>query len=284
VAAGRNTLRTIDLQNGQSLGQSNAMILPSERRTRTEPADARVSAADGQSMPDEANAIDVRNLSVRLGGRMALDGITGRFEPGSLTAVVGPNGAGKSTLLNVLAGLTRPHRGEVVCAARGRNRIAYLQQQSDLDRDYPVTVSEIVSLGLWRHFGAFRAPAPAFAERIAEAVDTVGLTDLTARRIAELSVGQMRRAFFARLLLLDAEVILLDEPFAAIDTRTVEVLLTLMARWHEDRRTVIAVVHDLDQVRAHFPSTLILARTLIAWGETSSVLTDANLAKSVSFG
>ena len=228
------------------------------------------------------NGVDVRTLSVRLGRRLALDNITGRFDPGSLTAVVGPNGAGKTTLLNVVAGLVRPHRGSVICPARGRKRIAYLQQQAELDRDYPVTVGEIVGLGLWRQFGSFRTPTPELADRITEAVHAVGLADLINRRIGELSVGQLRRAFFARLLLMDAEVILLDEPFAAIDASTVEALLTLIARWHEQRRTVIAVVHDFEQARAHFPSTLILARTAIAWGATHSVMTDHNLTRAQS--
>jgi zinc/manganese transport system ATP-binding protein len=236
-------------------------------------------AADAHSRPA---AIELTNLSVRHGRRIALDSLTGRFDPGSLTAVVGPNGAGKSTLLNVLAGLTRPSAGTISNPALTRNRLAYLQQQQDLDRDYPVTVAEIVALGLWRAFGAFRAPPPTLAEQAAAAIEAVGLTGLGTRRIAELSVGQMRRAFFARLLLLDADVILLDEPFAAVDAQTVEALLMLIARWHHERRTVIAVVHDFDQVRAHFPDTLVLARHLIGWGPTETVLTDHNLAQSLS--
>jgi zinc/manganese transport system ATP-binding protein len=228
------------------------------------------------------NGIDVRNVSVRLGSRLALENVSGRFEPGSFTAVIGPNGAGKSTLLNVLAGLTPPFRGNVICAARARKRLAYLQQQAEIDRDYPVTVGEIVALGLWRSFGTFRKPSPALAERVAEAIEAVGISDLIDRRIGELSVGQMRRALFARVLLLDAEVVLLDEPFAAVDARTVDALLALLARWNDERRTVIAVVHDFGLVRAHFASTLILARTPIAWGETGSVLTDINLAKALS--
>ncbi len=198
-----------------------------------------------------------------------------------MTAVVGPNGAGKSTLLNALAGLERPFRGNIVCPARGRNRLAYLPQLAGLDLDYPVTVREFVGIGLWREFGAFRSPAASSAQRIAEAVEAVGLTGSITRPIGELSVGQMRRAFFARLLLQDAEVLLLDEPFAAVDTGTVAALLALIARWHRERRTVIAVVHDFAQVRAYFPSTLILARTQIAWGDTDSVLTDGNLARAL---
>jgi zinc/manganese transport system ATP-binding protein len=241
------------------------------------------SQSDPAGSAAEADAgIEVRNVSVRHGLHVALEGVNGRFASGSLTAVVGPNGAGKSTVRNVLAGLTRPNRGEVVCAARGRRRMAYLQQQTELDRDFPVTVAELVGLGLWRGFGAFRAPPRIVADRVVEAIGTVGLLDSIDRRIGELSVGQLRRAFFARLMLLDAEVMLLDEPFAAVDTRTVESLLALMARWHDEGRTIIAVMHEFDQVRAHFPSALLLMRSPIAWGDTSAVLTKDNLAKALS--
>jgi zinc/manganese transport system ATP-binding protein len=232
--------------------------------------------------PSVDNGIEVRGVQVRHGRHVTLEGVNGRFAAGSLTAVVGPNGAGKSTLLNVLSGLTRPNRGEVICPARGRNRLAYLQQQTEFDRDFPVTVAELVGLGLWRSFGAFRTPPNIVADRAAEAIGAVGLLDQIHRRIGELSVGQMRRAFFARLLLLDAEVMLLDEPFAAVDVRTRDALLALMARWHEEGRTIVAVVHEFDQVRAHFPSALLLARSPIAWGDTRTVLTDDNLAKAVS--
>jgi zinc/manganese transport system ATP-binding protein len=250
-----------------------------ERRLQTTDADVAPPAADPHLRPA---AIALTNITVRHGRRLALDNLTGYFEAGSLTAVIGPNGAGKSTLLNVLAGLTRPSTGTVTCPARARNRIAYLQQQQDLDRDYPVTVTEIVGLGLWRDFGPLRTPPPTLAAQVAIAISAVGLTGLETRRIAELSVGQMRRTFFARLLLLDSEIILLDEPFAAVDAPTVETLLHLIATWHREGRTVIAVVHDFDQVRAHFPSTLLLAHHPIAWGPTATVLTDHNLARTLS--
>lgn len=244
----------------------------------------RPNSSGPPRLAGEDNGIDVQNISVRHGGRTALEGVSGVFACGSLTAVVGPNGAGKTTLLNVLAGNLRPHRGAVVCPARARNRMAWLQQQAELDLDYPVTVREFVGIGLWRDFGAFRAVTAAAAARIGEAVEAVGLTGSIGRRIGELSVGQMRRALFARLLLQDAEVLLLDEPFAAVDARTVDALLVLIARWHDERRTVIAVVHDFDLVRAHFPSTLILARTQIAWGDTATVLTGDNLARAAAAG
>ena len=194
--------------------------------------------------------------------------------------MVGPNGAGKSTLLNGLAGIARPWRGQIVCLSRARHRLAYLPQQAELDRHDPITVGELAGLGLWRNFGAFRAPPADLPDRVAQALGAVGLTSQAGRRIGEVSVGQMQRALFARLLLLDAEVLLLDEPFAAIDAQTVQDLLAVVARWQNERRTVIAVVHDMDLVRAHFPSTLVLAKTQIAWGDTRAVLTDENLAKA----
>lgn len=238
--------------------------------------------ADRTPAAATAAGIEVRGIQVRLGRHLALDDVTGQFESGSLTAVVGPNGAGKSTLLNVIAGLQRPTAGRITCPARDTNRLAYLQQQTEFDRDFPLTVAELAALGLWRTIGSYCGLPPAEADRVAAAIETVGLQDNARRRIGELSVGQMRRAFFARLLLQDATVILLDEPFAAVDTRTVETLLRLIAAWHTEGRTVIAVVHDLPLARAHFPSALLLARRTVAWGDTESVLADANLAQAAA--
>ena len=224
--------------------------------------------------------IDIENLSVAYGERLAVEDLTGRFAPGTLTAIVGPNGAGKSTLLRAMAGLVPPRTGRISCAAAAANLLAYLPQQSELNRDFPITVGELVTLGGWRSFGAFRRPPPPLADRVAQAISVTGLEGFTQRRIAELSVGELQRALFARLLVQDAKVILLDEPFAAVDARTTEDLLQLIKRSHQGGRTVIAVLHDLDQVRDHFPSALLLARSCIAWGETSAVLTKDNLRQA----
>jgi zinc/manganese transport system ATP-binding protein len=232
--------------------------------------------------PDQRGdgAIAVRNLSVGYGEGLALEGVTGDFAPASMTAVVGPNGAGKSTLLKALAGIVRPIAGEVTCAARARHRVAYLPQQAELDRGFPITLGELVALGDWRNFGSVREPSPRLAARVHGAVADVGLDAFIDRQIAELSVGQFQRALFARLLLQDADVILLDEPFAALDESTTDELLNLMQRWREKGQTIVAVLHDLDRVRLHFPSTLLLARSPIAWGDTSLSLSADNLARA----
>jgi zinc/manganese transport system ATP-binding protein len=212
----------------------------------------------------------LRDLTVRYGRFVALDAVSGEFAPGTLTAVVGANGAGKSTLLAAIAGVVRPAAGMV--DRPGKHRLAHLPQRTAIDRDYPLTVAELVMLGGWWEFGAFRAPRPALRARAASAVATVGLTGRPERPIGELSVGELQRALFARLILQDASVILLDEPFAAVDTQTTSLLLDQIARWHQEGRTLIVALHDLDLVRARFPLTLVLARRCIAWGETKLAL------------
>jgi zinc/manganese transport system ATP-binding protein len=224
--------------------------------------------------------IEVRNLSVGYGERLALEGVTGDFAPASMTAVVGPNGAGKSSLLKALAGIVRPVTGQVSCAALARHRLAYLPQQAEFDRGFPITVGELVALGNWRNFGSVRELPPRLVAGVHEAVAIVGLEAFIDRQIAELSVGQFQRALFARLVLQDADIILLDEPFASLDESTTDDLLGLLQRWQAKGQTIVAVLHDLDRVRLHFPSTLLLARSPIAWGDTSVALSADNLARA----
>ncbi len=214
--------------------------------------------------------VALSDVTVRYGRRLALDAISGEFVPGSLTAIVGANGAGKSTLLGAIAGTVRLARGAV--GRPGSERLAYLPQLAAVDTDYPVTVEELIALGGWREFGAFRAPDLKMRLRASAAAATVGMTERLGRRIGELSVGELQRALFARLILQDAAVILLDEPFAAVDAQTTSVLLDRVAEWHREGRTIIAVLHDLDLVRARFPATLVLARHCIAWGATEAAL------------
>jgi zinc/manganese transport system ATP-binding protein len=210
------------------------------------------------------------NVTVRYGRRVALEAVTGEFDAGSLTAVVGANGAGKSTLLAAIAGVVRLAEGVIDRAAR--EILAYLPQLTAIDRDYPLTVGELIALGGWREFGAFRAPGKVLRGRVAEAAETVGLAGRLERMIGEISVGEFQRALFARLILQDAAVILLDEPFAAVDAPTMAVLLDQVTQWHREGRTVIAVLHDLEVVQARFPSTLVLARRCLAWGATEQAL------------
>lgn len=203
----------------------------------------------------------------------------GAFDTGSLTALVGPNGAGKTTLLKTIAGLLRPEAGQVDRRVPG-DRIAYLPQQAEIDHTFPVRVRDMVELGFWQRLGAFGGVSARQRRLAADALAAVGLSGFAKRAIGSLSAGQFQRVLFARLLLQDATVILLDEPFNAIDARTSADLLGVIARWHGEGRTVIAVLHDLEQVRAHFPRTLLMARTVIDWGPTDRVLRAENLFRA----
>jgi zinc/manganese transport system ATP-binding protein len=220
--------------------------------------------------PDAGVQLD--GVTVCYGGRTALEAVTGSFAPGSLTAVVGANGAGKSTLLMAVAGTVRLTCGAVTCPARARGRLAFLPQLAAIDRAFPLTVAELVALGGWRAFGAFGAPSRALRVRAEAAAATVGLAERLRRRVGELSAGELQRALFARLILQEAAVILLDEPFAAVDATTTAALLDQLVHWHEEGRTVIAVLHDLAIVRARFPETLVLQQRCLAWGATEAAL------------
>ena len=224
--------------------------------------------------------IRVENLTLSYDGQRAVSGLSGCFAPGSLTAIAGPNGAGKTTLLRALAGLHAPDSGRIVVghgAVPARGQIALLPQASRLDRAFPVTCQEMVALGHWRRIGAWRGQTPAMAEAVRAALASVGLADLAARPVGNLSAGQFQRALFARMMVQDAPVLLLDEPFTGVDERTAADLLDLVFGWHRAGKTVIAVLHDLRLIRRAFPETLLLARTPIAWGPSAACLTPENI-------
>lgn len=224
--------------------------------------------------------LELSDVTVAYDGHPAVHHVSGAFSTGSMTAVAGPNGAGKSTLLKAVLGEVRLASGSVDLPQLTCHDIGYLPQASDIDRRFPLTVADLVALGAWRQAGAFSALSAASADRARQALSTVGLEGFERRLIGSLSAGQFQRALFARLLLQDAPLILLDEPFNAIDARTTRDLIGVVERWHREGRTIIAVLHDFDQVRAHFPETLLLAREVIAWGPTPSTMSAANLLKA----
>ena len=131
-------------------------------------------------------------------------------------------------------------------------------------------------MGLWNEIGAFGTPDKRQRQDVERAIAAVGLTGLEVRTISELSGGQLQRALFARLLLQKGKLILLDEPFNAVDAKTLKDLLEVIKSWHAEGTTVVAVLHDHETVRAHFPETLMMARELVAHGPTRQVLTGEN--------
>jgi zinc/manganese transport system ATP-binding protein len=226
-------------------------------------------------------AIALDDLTVTYQRHPALHHINGSFTRGSLTAVIGPNGAGKSTLLRSILGLIPVDSGHIALRVP-RQRIAYLPQQSDIDRSFPLTVRDCVLLGYWSRVGLFGRMSAELVARSDDALRAVGLEGFARRSIGSLSTGQFQRVLFARILLQDAELILLDEPFNAIDAKTTAELLEIVHSWHREQRTIIAVLHDQEQVRRHFPQSLLLARNAVAWGDTLEVLTRDNLRRAAA--
>ena len=223
--------------------------------------------------------VTIDNLTVSYRQHPALHHISGQFVRGSLTAVIGPNGSGKSTLLKSVMGLLRPAGGHVSVQVPSA-RIAYLAQLTEIDRSFPMSVLDCVLLGCWSAVGAWGRVTPDLLQRVQAAVLGVGLAGFEQRSVGSLSSGQLQRVLFARLMVQDADLILLDEPFNAMDSRTTEALLSLVHRWHAEGRTVVAVLHDDAQVRQHFPQSLLLARELVAWGDTATVLTEPHLLRA----
>jgi len=210
----------------------------------------------------------------------AVHHLTGEVASGALLAIVGPNGAGKSTLFRGIVGILAPLAGSIVTGNLDIRDIAYLPQTVDIDRSFPISVFDLVGTGLWRSTGFLGGMGKPAREKIAQALAAVGLNGFENRPIGTLSGGQMQRMLFARVLLQDARLIVLDEPFNAIDARTSADLLALVRRWHAEKRTVLAALHDMDIVRANFPETLLLARGQVAWGATAEVLTADNLLEA----
>ncbi len=224
--------------------------------------------------------LEFRDLTLGYDRHPAVHHLTGGVAPGALLAVVGPNGAGKSTLFKGIVGALKPLAGRVDLNGLSARDVAYLPQAAEIDRTFPISVYDLVAMGLWRRTGAWGGFAKADHAKIRDAIAAVGLTGFERRAIGTLSGGQMQRMLFARLLLQDARLVVLDEPFNAIDAKTSADLVALVQRWHGEGRTILAALHDLELVRRTFPQTLLLARETVAWGDTATVLTADNMLKA----
>jgi len=227
-----------------------------------------------------AAQVEFRDVTLGYDRHPAVHHLNGEVASGALVAVIGPNGAGKSTLFRGLAGILKPLAGSIYLGGLDIRDIAYLPQSVDIDRSFPIAVFDFVGTGLWRFTGFFGGMGKAERDKIARALAAVGLNGFENRSIGTLSGGQMQRMLFARVLLQDARLIVLDEPFNAIDAKTSADLLMLVRHWHGEGRTVLAALHDMDLVRNHFPETLLLARGPVAWGATAQVLTAENLLEA----
>lgn len=226
-------------------------------------------------------AIRFDDLTLGYDGHAAIHHLSGELGRGTLTALVGPNGSGKSTLIKGIIGLLKPLGG--ACMVSLDQTVAYLPQHSELDRSFPARVKDLVALGLWQRCGLLGRHQPEDRKKVSGALTAVGLDGFGDRPLDTLSGGQLQRALFARVLVQDADLILLDEPFNAVDEKTIRDLIALIQGWRAEGRTVVTVVHDLDLVRSSFPEALLLARRPIAWGPTAETVTPKNMQRARLF-
>lgn len=203
---------------------------------------------------------------------------------GKLVAIVGPNGAGKSTLLKATLGLMPHVSGEVQFFGRPyravRDRVAYVPQRTSVDWDFPVSALDVVAMGLYRRIGLFRPVTRQHRRRALEALERVGLSAFAGRQISQLSGGQQQRVFLARALVQDADLYLMDEPFAGVDAATEKAIVVMLRELQASGRTALVVHHDLETVAEYFDHVLLLNMRLVAAGPVSEVFSRENLRRT----
>jgi len=217
-------------------------------------------------------AIQLQDITLSYGKYHVIQQLNANINKGALLALIGANGTGKSTLLKALMGELKPLQGSIHLNGFSHQDIAYLPQRTSLEQGFPISVRDCVAMGLWRKIGAFGLVSSEQQRHIDQALETVGLLDMSETTLASLSGGQMQRALFARLMLQDAPVILLDEPFNAVDEQTIQDLMALVKQWHRQGRTILSVLHDQELVRHFFPETLYLVNGQGTLGNTAEIL------------
>ena len=228
----------------------------------------------------ETAAVYADGVTIAYDARPVLRSVSFSVPRGGMVGVIGPNGAGKSTLLKCMLGLIKPDYGQVEVfgqpAKEARREVAYVPQTEAVDWDFPVTVEDVVLMGRALE-GFFGWPARKDRERAQHALDQVGMTRYAHRHIRQLSGGQQRRVFLARALCQEAELLLLDEPFAGVDAASEHAIFTLIDDIRDLGKTVIVVNHDLS-ILERFDQVLMLNQRVIAHGSPETVVNDANLS------
>ncbi|EEQ07455.1 ABC transporter-related protein [Yersinia bercovieri ATCC 43970] len=226
--------------------------------------------------------INLRKIEIGYDRNPLTPPIDGCFSAGSLTAIIGANGAGKSTLLKTLAGLQPVVTGQLTFVGGRAPQMAYLPQQAELDKQFPIAVQDVVAMGCWPQSGLLGGMNNQSRQRIKQALNMVGMQGMARQPVGALSGGQLQRVLFARLWVQQAPLILLDEPFTGIDNQTVQLLLDVLHQLHHQGRTIIAVLHDMSMVAEHFPDALWLTSQGYCWQHSEQVLAELHRSHSAS--
>lgn len=244
-----------------------------------------VVADGGRAMapvaPMPGTPLDIRGLTVSYAEKPAVFSVDAQFPAGALSAIVGPNGAGKSTLLKAALGIVPRLAGEVHVYGQdieaARARIAYVPQRTSVDWDFPTTVRDVVEMGLYRQTGLLGRLTARKRQHVLDCLDRVGMADFAHRQIGQLSGGQQQRVFLARALAQEADLYLLDEPFAGVDAATERAIITVLQTVRDAGKAVVAVHHDLATVRSYFDHVLLINVRAMAEGPVATTFTTANL-------
>lgn len=240
-------------------------------------------ARDGRTIAPEhqESPLAILGLTVSYGEKPVLFSVDFVTPPGSMVAIVGPNGAGKSTLIKAALGIVPRISGEVTAFgkpyAEVRHRISYVPQRASVDWDFPATALDVVIMGLYREIGFLRFAGKRHRRRALECLERVGMAGFAHRQIGQLSGGQQQRIFLARALAQDAELYIMDEPFAGVDAATEKAIVSVLKELNAEGRTIICVHHDLSTVRAYFDQVLLLNIRKIASGPVATAFTAENL-------
>jgi manganese/zinc/iron transport system ATP- binding protein len=246
-----------------------------------------LAASDGRVTgvgPDPASPLAVRGLTVSYGEKPALFSVDATFPPAAMSAIVGPNGAGKSTLLKASLGLIPRVSGQVTVFGQplevARERIAYVPQRASVDWDFPTTVIDVVLMGRYRKLGLFRRVSRADHGLALDALERVGMEGFANRQIGQLSGGQQQRVFLARALAQEADLYLLDEPFAGVDAATERAIIEVLKGLEAEGKSVIAVHHDLSTVQEYFDHVFMVNVRAMAEGPVATSFTPEALAQT----
>lgn len=229
-------------------------------------------------------ALEINDLTVAYNSRPANWDVDLRVPEGVLMAIVGPNGAGKSTLIKAALNLIPRAAGTVKFYgkpyAQARHLVGYVPQRGSVDWDFPTSVIDVVTMGLYGQLGWRRRPGRKERELAMHALDQVGMTEYADRQISQLSGGQQQRTFLARALVQDAQIYFMDEPFAAVDAVTERAIVALLRELRARGKTVIVVHHDLQTVPEYFDWVTLLNVEVIASGTVDEVFTEDNLRRA----
>ncbi len=228
-----------------------------------------------------ASPLAIRGLTVSYGQKPAVFSVDATFPGAALSAIIGPNGAGKSTLLKAALGIIPRLSGEVTVEgqsiAHARDRIAYVPQRASVDWDFPARVIDVVEMGLYRRVGLLGRLTGQHRSRARACLDRVGMAEFAGRQIGQLSGGQQQRVFLARALAQEADLYLLDEPFAGVDAATERAIIDVLKTLKQEGKAVVSVHHDLATVADYFDHVFLINVRKIAEGPVATTFTPDNL-------